>query len=156
MRRKLLVIGIGTLLTLGLIACGSVDDTIDKSKEILDIETEEDTKDEAEFSEDDLEGLNEAYLEIIDEYGEELIIKIEPKTDDYKEINIMLNEALYNSFDDNEKQMFIDDVGNKVENNTRSRLYQTPSSEFLNVYFVNDKFESLAKTGHFDRGWKVK
>lgn len=126
-------------------------------KEEPDKPKKEKTSDIAEpdFSEETLREVHDRYLEIADDYGR-LIIKIEPGSDDYSEINIMVDESVYNSLDDNDKQGFIEEVGSLVEIYTRERIYKTPTKEFLHVAFVNSNFEHVAKTGIMDRGWKVK
>lgn len=131
-------------------------DVLSKSKESEENIPEKKSKaDHTDLSDDNLAVVDEHYLALADEQSP-LVIKIEPKSDDYEEINIMIDESIFNTMDDGLKQNFVDSFGGKVENYTRAMIYKTPSSDFLYVYFVNNKQEQLVKTGHFDKGWKIK
>ncbi len=105
------------------------------------------------YTKEQEEGLLEAYNKIIEE-SEGIIVKIEQE-DDYEIINVFLQDE-FKYLDKNIKQALVDEWGNKIENNTRSRLFGTGIKEFKYVYFKNLQGEYLADTNHFDRGWKVK
>lgn len=105
------------------------------------------------FTKDQEDELLVAYDTIIEE-SEGFITKIESE-DNYNIINVFMSDD-FKTLGKEQKQELVDALGNKIENNTRSRLFGTGIKDFKFVYFKDSKGEFLADTNHFDRKWEVK
>ena len=125
---------------------------VDK-KEKKEKPKKENNKEEKPYTDEQEDGLLESYNEIIDE-SDGVIQKIEQE-DNYDIINVYVDDSFEN-MPKEQRQEFVDDFGNKIENNTRARLFGAGSDDFKYVYFMNSKQEHVAKTGHLDKSWKVK
>lgn len=110
--------------------------------------------DHTDLSESNIEYMYEYYQMIIDDYGG-MVVSIEPRTEDYREVNVMIDDLLFNVFDVEDKQIYIDKIGSDVEGTTRSAIYKTPATDFILVYFVNEDGEEIVQTETFEKAWKV-
>lgn len=133
---------------------GNAAPKVEKEKE-KEEEQEEGEKevDEPSYSDEAERGVKDYYIDVISE-SDGLVLNIDQE-DDYNQIYVRLSDD-FKLLSDELKQSLIDDWGNTIENNTRSRLFGTGSNDFLFVYFIDGKGEHLADTGHFDKGWTVK